>query len=69
MISITHLIWILPLTTFIAILFTAFIAGASTNNKYQEIYNEGVNYGYDLAKCYYETKEELNQETRDDSNI
>ena len=59
MISMTHLIWIIPLCVCIGVLFTAFIVGATTNNKYQEIYDAGVKHGIDLMKYKYEIKNDL----------
>jgi hypothetical protein len=59
MISITHLIWIIPLCVCIGVLLTAFIVGASTNNKYQEIYDIGVEHGMNLMKYKYEIKNDL----------
>ena len=59
MISTIHLIWIIPLCVCIGMLTTAFIVGATTNNKYQEMYNRGVKHGMDLMKYKYEIKNEL----------
>jgi hypothetical protein len=43
----------------IGVLFTALIVGASSNNKYQEIYDIGVEHGMDLMKYKYEIKNDL----------
>lgn len=54
MINILNLIWIIPLSICIGALGLAFIVGAATNNKYQEMYDEGVRHGLQLAKYKYE---------------
>ena len=64
MISAIHLIWIIPLCVCIGVLFTAFIVGASSNNKYQEIYDIGVKYGMDIMKYKYEIRGD-----KDETNI
>lgn len=61
MINGLNLIWIIPLCIFSGMLIMAFIVGALTGNKYEEIYEEGVRHGLQLAKYKYELKGELHE--------
>lgn len=61
MINTINLIWIIPLCICLGILAMAFVVGASTRNRYEEIYEEGVKHGLQLAKYKYELAGELHE--------
>lgn len=61
MINALHLIWIIPLSICLGVFVMAFVVSMSTKNKYEDIYDEGVNHGLQLAKYKYELAGELHE--------
>ena len=61
MINALNLIWIIPLSICLGMLGLAFIIGATENTKYEQMYDEGVRHGMQVAKYKYELKGELHE--------